>query len=39
MTENKPVLSILVPTKNREEYAIKVVQHILEIWSLISEEH
>ena len=28
---NKPLLSILIPTKNREEYALKVVHHILKI--------
>ena len=28
---NKSLLSILIPTKNREEYALKVVYHILEI--------
>jgi len=28
---NNPLLSILIPTKNREEYALKVVYHILEI--------
>ena len=28
---NKPLLSILIPTKNREEYAIKVVSNVLKI--------
>ena len=27
----KPVISILIPTKNREEYALKVIHHILGI--------
>lgn len=26
-----PLLSILIPTKNREEFAVQVVQHILEV--------
>lgn len=29
--ENNPILSILIPTKNREKYALNVVQHILSI--------
>ncbi len=28
---NNPLLSILIPTKNREDYALKVVYHILQI--------
>jgi glycosyltransferase involved in cell wall biosynthesis len=28
---NTPILSILIPTRNREEYALKVITHILEI--------
>ena len=30
-TNNKPLLSILIPTKNREEYTLQVVNHILNI--------
>lgn len=29
--ENTPILSILIPTKNREKYALNIVQHILAI--------
>jgi len=29
--ENIPILSILIPTKNREKYALNIVQHILSI--------
>lgn len=29
--ENNPILSILIPTKNRDKYALNVVQHILAI--------
>ncbi len=28
---NTPILSILIPTRNREEYALQVINHILEI--------
>lgn len=29
--ENNPILSILIPTKNRDKYALNVVQHLLAI--------
>ena len=29
--KRNPVLSILIPTRNREDYAVQVIQHVLKI--------